>query len=125
MAVKRRNALWYGELILCFKAKYRPHARRHDESLCLVRWLDTTAVTAQVERRQLTAQEQAGPFETFRWSKHCGSYRTGHPRAGAMHYGIVDCWQVRYRAPIFVSIAEPVGHADPLYRLCTDMMRRF
>ena len=49
VAVKRGGSLWYGELILCFGAAYRPGASRaNDAPLCLVRWLQPIAVVAQV-----------------------------------------------------------------------------
>ena len=59
VAVKRGNILWYGELILSFRAAYRPGAdRANDAPLCLVRWLQPIAVVAQVEgQRALTAAE--------------------------------------------------------------------
>ena len=46
-----------------------------DEQLCLVRWLQTAAIVAQVERRTLTASEALGPFDVYRWATHTGSYR--------------------------------------------------
>ena len=116
--------MWYGELILCFTAAYRPGVRRNDLTLCFVRWLDTVAVVARVERRSLTAAEQAGPFDAFRWATNTGSYKRGHPRHGT-HYGIVSTDQLKYRAPIFPGPSESVDAADPLLRLITDMLRRF
>jgi len=97
VAVERGNVLWYGELILCFGAAYRPGAgRANDAPLCLVRWLQPIAVVAQVERRALTAAEAAGSFEVYRWATHTGSYMSGHP-------------------------AEACGEPNPLFRLVMDM----
>ena len=126
VAVTHNGALWFGELILCFRASYRPHvARASDAPLCLVRWLQEVSVVAQVERRELTAEEVRGPYESYRWSTHTGSYHSGHPRHSTPHYGVVDASQVRYRAPIYVGPAEPRDALNPLFRLVTDMQRRF
>ena len=126
VAVRSGRALWYGELILCFGAAYRPPAGGVcDQQLCLVRWLQTAAKTAIVERRELTASESRGPFEVYRWSTHTGSYMRGHPAHSTPHYGVVDASQVRYRAPIFTGPAEPQGAPNPTFRLVTDMLRRF
>ena len=126
VAVKRRGIVWYGELILCFSAAYRPGASRsNDAPLCLVRWLQPIAVVARVERRNLTAEEEAGPFEVYRWATHTGSYMIGHPRHSTPQYGVVDAGQVRYRAPIFVGPSEAREEPNPLFRLVTDMCGRF
>jgi hypothetical protein len=126
VAVRCGRALWYGELILCFSASYRPPAGGvRDQQLCLVRWLQTVAVVTQVEQRALTAAEASGPFDAYRWSTHTGSYHSGHPAHSTPHYGVVDVSQVRYRAPIFVGLAEPRDAPNPIYRLVTDMLRRF
>ena len=98
---------------------------RADETLCLFRWLDTGEIVAKVEKRNLTHEEKAGPFDVFRWSTQTGSYMRGHPRAGSPHYGVVAVSQVRSRAPIFAGVAEPANAANPLFRLITDMLRRF
>lgn len=126
VAVKRRGIVWYGELILCFSAAYRPGASRsNDAPLCLVRWLQPIAVVARVERRNLKAEEEAGPFEVYRWATHTGSYMIGHPRHSTPQYGVVDAGQVRYRAPIFVGPSEAREEPNPLFRLVTDMCGRF
>ena len=126
VAVRRGRALWYGELILCFGASYRPPgAGVREQQLCYVRWLQTAAITAEVEKRDLTASEKRGPFEVYRWATSCGSYKDGHPLAGAPQYGVVDASQVRYRAPIFIGLAEPRDAPNPIHRLVTDMLRRF
>ena len=126
VAVRCGRALWYGELMLCFGASYRPPGGGvRDQQLCLVRWLQTAAITAQVERRTLTASEASGPFDVYRWSTTTGSYHRGHPAHSLPHYGVVDASQVRYCAPIFVGPAEPPDAPNPTYRLVTDMLRRF
>ena len=116
---------YYGELLLCFAATYRPAARHADQRLCFVRWLDKVAVVAAVEGRALTPEEAYGPFESFRWATKAGSFRNGHPPAGAPHYGIVVMETVHFRAPIFSGPAERVGIANPLYRLVDNMQRSF
>ena len=121
VAVKNGARLWYGELILCFCASYR---RQHDLPLCYVRWLDTVAIVARVEARALTTREKAGPYQSFRWATHTGSFHNGHPAGGRPHYGVVDAGQVRYCAPLQVGPADPADSADPLFRLNTDMLRR-
>ena len=88
-------------------------------------WLQTAAITAEVEKRDLTASEKRGPFEVYRWATSCGSYKNGHPLSGAPQYGVVDASQVRYRAPIFIGLAEPRDAPNPIHRLVTDMLRRF
>ena len=126
VAVKRGGTTWYGELILCFSASYRPRsAGANDLSLCFVRWLQPIDVVARVERRPLTAAEQAGPFEVYRWAKHTGSYHRGHPRHSTPQYGIIDSSQVKYRAPLQLGPAESQHDPNPLFRLVTDMMDRF
>ena len=87
--------------------------------------MDTAAVVAEVEKRNLTKSEMCGPFEVYRWSTHTGSYHRGHPVARSAHYGVVDAGQVAYHAPIFVGPAEPHDASDPTFRLVTDMVRRF
>ena len=65
-----RAVVWYGELILCFGASYRPPgAGVREQQLCYVRWLQTAAITAEVEKRDLTASEKRGPFEVYRWGR--------------------------------------------------------
>ena len=79
----------------------------------------------EVEQRQPTAAEAAGPFEVYRWATHTGSFMTGHPRHSTPQYGVIDAGQVRYRAPIEVGPAEARGEPNPLFRLVTDMCGRF
>ena len=93
--------------------------------LAQVRWLQTAAVVAQVERRALTFSEASGPFDVYRWSTHTGSVRTGHPAHSTPHYGVIDAAQVLYRAPIFIGLAERQDALNPTFRLLTDMLRRF
>jgi hypothetical protein len=117
---------WYGELILCFGASYRPTSlRARDLQLCLVRWLRTSSDAARGAGRPMTASEKAGPFETFRWSTCWGSYRTGHPLAREPHYGVVRAETILYRAPIYLGPAEDPADDDPVWRLVTDMFDRF
>ena len=125
IAVRRGGVWWYGELILCFAASYRPDGRSTHDPLCYVRWLDTVAVVAAVEQRTLTVAEATGPFESFRWATHTGSYHRGHPRAREPHYGVIDAAQVRYCAPMQVGPSDSPDAANPLFRLNTDMLRRF
>lgn len=52
----------------------------------------------------------------------------GHRHAhGTPHYGIVavPVDQVKFRAPIFCGPAEAANASNPLFRLVTDMQRRF
>ena len=51
----------------------------------------TAAITAEVEKRDLTASEKRGPFEVYRWATSCGSYKHGHPLAGAPQ--MITWWQ--------------------------------
>ena len=125
-AQRRCRTLWYGELILCFRASYRPPAGGvRDQELCFVRWLQSVEVVAQVERRALTAYEALSPFEVYYWATHTGSYHMGHPRHSTPQYGVVNVSQVRYRAPIFVGPAESEDAASPTFQLVSDMTRRF
>merc|ERR1712190_151917 len=116
VAVRTSRGLWYGELVLCFEARYLGA-----EELCFIRWVEPARKRALVERRELTAVEKAGPFEAYRWSLRPGSRRTGHPRAGSPHYGVVSCCAVLYRAPLIQSINDALDAPDPLFRLVTDM----
>ena len=72
----------------------------------------------------LTPQERAGSFDAFRWATRTGSYKNGHPRAGTPHYGVVSVSEIRFRAPIFTGPSEASAD-NPLFRLVTDMQRRF
>ena len=90
-----------------------------------MRWLDTVQIVAAVEQRALTATELAGPFEVYRWSTHTGSHKRGHPPHSTPQYGVIDADQVRYRAPIEVGPSEARDEANPVFRLVTDMQRRF
>jgi hypothetical protein len=115
--VDGQGKLWYGQLILCFIARYLG-----PEQLCYIRWLDSLHDLDAARIRPLTPREAVGPFEAFRWSKRPGSRRhRGHPRANSPHYGVVSCEQVRYRAAIIASLADALDAEDPLFRLNTDM----
>ena len=59
---------------------------------------------AAVERRCVSAAEltyldemRSAPFAAYRWSRATGSTRTGHPAAGAAHYGVIAAEHVLYR----------------------------
>ena len=136
VAVEQQGGVfWYGELMLCFSAAYRPGLGRADDAkLCLIRWLQPVSVVARVEfaanppkraSPQLTEAEKAGPFESYRWATSTGSFRNGHPRAGTPQTLVVEASRVRFRAPIEVGAAERPDDANPLFRLVTDMCGRF
>ena len=119
VAVTAGGQLWYGQLVLCFVARYLG-----PEELCYVRWLTTAQMRAREEgQRPMTQRECAGPFDAYRWSKSPGSRRIGHPLAGSAHYGVVSASALRYRAPMMASIVDPRGDTDPIYRNVTDMWR--
>ena len=93
--------------IVGFLAK-RQSPRGKWRALCLVRWLDrpkpVVQTIAAVERRRVSAAEVAyldemrsAPFAAYRWSRATGSTRTGHPAAGAAHYGVIAAEHVLYR----------------------------
>ena len=120
--------IWYGQLELCFEAKYLGRWR----SLCLVRWLDTPRPVVQtiaaVEARRVSAAEvtyldemRSAPFAAYRWSRATGSTRTGHPAAGASHYGVVCATHVLYRVPMIPLFRHAPGEPDPTFFLNTDM----
>ena len=110
--VDGQGTLWYGQLILCFIARYLGL-----EQLCYIRWLDSLHDLDAARIRPLTPREAAGPFEAFRWSKRPGSRQRGHPRTNSPHYGVVSCERVRYRAAIIASLADALDEEDPLFRL--------
>ena len=120
--------IWYGQLVLCFTVHYLQ--RRHQ--LCYVRWLDrpevVTKTIASVEKRRLLPAEETelarlrdAPFNAYRWSRATGSTRTGHPRAGAAHYGVVDARHLLYVAPVVRSARDAPDAPDPVFFLNTDM----
>ena len=117
--------VYYGQLILCFAATYRASVRTTGDPMCLVRWLTTAAVVARVEGRTLNDSETRGPYDAFYWSTQTGSFNRGHPRAGSAHYGVVDAGQVRYRAPMYTGPATSPNDPNPIFRLVTDMPRKF
>ena len=112
------GVLYYGQLVLCFNAQWLSQ-----EALCYVRWLDTADMVAQRALRPVTHAETAGPFDAYRWSTFPGSNEVGHPAGGGVHYGVVRCSQVLYRAPLIPSLADALDALDPLFRLNTDMWR--
>ena len=116
------NIFGYGQLVLCFRARYLGE----DLQLCYLRWLHTVEAVAAFSRREVSPEEKRGPFKTFRWNPHPGGGRfTGHPACGAAHYGIVDITQVMYTAPMLSGVAEQLDATDPLFRLNTDMWEKF
>ena len=54
---------------------------------------------------------RSAPFAAYRWSRATGSTRTGHPAAGAAHYGVVCASHVLYRVPMI-----PLFRHTPLSR---------
>lgn len=83
---------------------------------------------ASVEKRRVTAAEEqelarlrGAPFRAFRWSRATGSTRSGHPRAGAAHYGVVDARHLLYAVPLVRSARDAADAADPVFLLNTDM----
>jgi hypothetical protein len=120
--------IWYGQLVLCFSVKYTQQRRE----LCYIRWLDrpqaVTRTVASVEKRRVTPEEEAelrrlrdAPFDAYRWSRATGSTRSGHPRAGDAHYGVVEARHVLYAVPMVRSAREAADAADPVFFLNTDM----
>ena len=127
------GSVWYGQLLLCFIASYLGAKIE----LVYLRWLDTTAMVAAHHQRPVSPDEVLGPFETFRWAVFAGpqwvrdghpprwrQYR-GHPAAGKPHYGVVRADQIRYRAPMLVTLHEKPSAPDPLFRLNSDMLCAF
>ena len=49
------------------------------------------------------------------------STRTGHPAAGAPHYGVVSVEHVLYRVPMIPLFRHAPGEVDPTFFLDTDM----
>ena len=83
---------------------------------------------AAVERRRVSAAEltyldemRSAPFTAYRWSRATGSTRTGHPAAGAAHYGVVCASHVLYRVPMIPLFRHTPGDPDPTFFLNTDM----
>ena len=97
-----------------------------------MRWLDrpeaATKTLAAVAKRRVSDAEEAelrrlrgAPFKAFRWSCATGSTRTGHPRAGAAHYGVVEAKHVLYAAPMVCSARDASDAPDPTFFLVSDM----
>ena len=87
-----------------------------------------TKTIASVEKRRLSPAEETelarlrdAPFNAYRWSRATGSTRTGHPRAGAAHYGVVDARHLLYVAPVVRSARDAPDAPDPVFFLNTDM----
>jgi hypothetical protein len=100
--------------------------------LCYVCWLDRPTPVVQTiaatERRQVSAAEhtylremRSAPFAAYRWSRTTGSTRTGHPVAGAAHYGVVSAEHVLYRVPMVPLFRYAPDDPDPTFFLNTDM----
>ena len=117
--------------IVGFLAK-RQSPRGKWRALCQVRWLDrpkpVVQTIAAVERRRVSAAEAAyldemrsAPFAAYRWSRATGSTRTGHPAAGAAHYGVIAAEHVLYRVPMIPLFRHAPGEPDPTFFLNTDM----
>jgi hypothetical protein len=64
---------------------------------------------------------RSAPFAAYRWSRATGSTRTGHPAAGAAHYGVVCASHVLYRVPMIPLFRHTPGDPDPTFFLNTDM----
>ena len=117
-----KDIFGYGQLNLCFAAKYLGS----NLNVCYLRWLHTADAVAAFLRRPVTTDETRGPFPAFRWNPHPGGGRfTGHPAYGSAHYGVVDITQVMYVVPMLPGLAEPLDSTDPLFRLNTDMWDKF
>ena len=118
------TVIWYAQLVLCFLADYSDaedgRGRHH---LCYVRWLDTVRAAADNEARPprtrpraLTAVEQAGPFELYRWATRPPGCGEGHPAARGPCYGVVRARDVMYRVHMLPTIVDA-----GLFRLNTDV----
>ena len=119
-----KDIFGYGQLNLCFSAKYLGS----NLDVCYLRWLHTADAVhvAAFLRRPVTTDETRGPFPAFRWNPHPGGGRfTGHPAYGSAHYGVVDITHVMYVVPMLPSLAEPLDSTDPLFKLNTDMWEKF
>ena len=55
------------------------------------------------------------------WSLTTGSTRSGHPRAGEPHYGVVVASHLLYSVPMVRSAASMLDARDPVFFLDTDM----
>jgi hypothetical protein len=64
---------------------------------------------------------RSAPFAAYRWSRATGSTRTGHPAAGAAHYGVIAAEHVLYRVPMIPLFRHAPGEPDPTFFLNTDM----
>ena len=116
IAVRQGGVLWYGQLVLCFTARYLGET----VELLYVQWFDTVRASARAFNRALTEKELRGPFDAYRFSVFPGSYFHGHPPTGAPHFGLVDVSSVLYAVPMVRSLEDAHDAADPLYRLNTD-----
>ena len=79
IAVRQGGVLWYGQLVLCFTARYLGET----VELLYVQWFDTVRASARAFNRALTEKELRGPFDAY--SVFPGSYFHGHPPTGAPH----------------------------------------
>ena len=64
---------------------------------------------------------RGAPFDAYRWSRATGSTRSGHPAAGAAHYGVVCAKTVQYAVPMIRHLGDAPDALDPTFFLNTDM----
>ena len=102
---------YYGQLMLCFTAKYLGGTLE----LCFVRWLEKAKSMAREAGVPATAEEARGPFTSYRWARYPRGGGRGHPTPGEPWCGVVDVSSIRYRAHMPRSL-----HDDGLFRLNTD-----
>ena len=61
------------------------------------------------------------PFTAYRWEVAIGSTASGHPAAGAPHYGVVDASHLMYTTPMICAYGNSTRDKDPTFFLNTDM----